>query len=86
MSDKNDNPDSSISLTVQRTLGTAAGMSSLLAVLYKFTPGRKWLHSRIGGSMGKIHANFYTDGPKELLFDGMEHNDFNSYSIGYEAM
>ncbi|KMZ76585.1 hypothetical protein PVIIG_05915 [Plasmodium vivax India VII] len=35
LSDRNDNPDSSISLTVQRTLGTAAGISSLLAVLYK---------------------------------------------------
>ncbi|CAI7724171.1 Plasmodium vivax Vir protein, putative [Plasmodium vivax] len=78
-------PRNSISSTVPTALGTVAGASSILALLYKFTPGRKWIRSGLREGRGRINNNLYA-GPSELLWDGMEHNDFNSYSIGYEAI
>ncbi|SCO72986.1 VIR protein [Plasmodium vivax] len=80
------NEDNSMKKTITTTVGTVAGASSLLALLYRFTPGRNWMRSGIRGSSGRINSNFYAEGPHELLFNGMDHNDFNSYSIGYEAM
>ncbi|CAG9474603.1 unnamed protein product [Plasmodium vivax] len=76
----------SMSPTVSTALGTVAGASSLLALLYKFSPGGNWIRSGFRGGRGRISSNVYAEGPSELLFDGMEHNDFNSYSIGYEAI
>ncbi|SCO65481.1 VIR protein [Plasmodium vivax] len=81
-----DNKGSLMSPTVSTTLGTVAGASSILALLYKFTPGRNWIRSGISGNRGRINSNFHAEEPNHLLFNGMEHNDFNSYSIGYEAM
>ncbi|SCA60366.1 VIR protein [Plasmodium vivax] len=80
-----ENEGSSMSSTVSTAFGTVAGASSILALLYKFTPGRKWIHSGFRGVRGRTSGNIY-DEPNELLFDGMEHNDFNSYNIGYEAI
>ncbi|CAI7724148.1 PIR protein [Plasmodium vivax] len=75
----------SISSTVSTAFGTVAGASSILALLYKFTPGRKWIHSGLRGGGGRTSSNIYNE-PNELLFDGVEHNNFNSYNIGYEAI
>ncbi|CAI7720802.1 PIR protein [Plasmodium vivax] len=77
--------DSPMKKTISTTVGTVAGATSLLALLYKFSPGGNWIRSGIRGSRGRIYSNLYAEGPNEL-FDGMEHNGFNSYSIGYEAM
>ncbi|CAI7724214.1 hypothetical protein, conserved [Plasmodium vivax] len=80
------NGDSSMKKSITTTIGTVAGASSLLALLYKFSPGGNWIRSGFRGGRGRINSNLYVEGPNELLFDGMEHNGFNSYSIGYEAM
>ncbi|CAI7720807.1 PIR protein [Plasmodium vivax] len=80
------NRDSPMRKTITTTVGTVAGASSLLALLYKFSPGGNWIRSGFRGGRGTINSNLYAEGPNELLFDGMEHNGFNSYSIGYEAM
>ncbi|CAI7724170.1 Plasmodium vivax Vir protein, putative [Plasmodium vivax] len=76
----------SLSPTVSTALGTVAGASSLLALLYKFTPAKRLVHPGFGGNRRRINSNFYAEGPSELLFDGAEHSDFNSYNIGYEAI
>ncbi|SCO65453.1 hypothetical protein PVT01_030026800 [Plasmodium vivax] len=81
-----ENKRSSASSTVSTALGTVAGASSLLALLYKFSPGRNWIRSGFRGGRSRINSNLYAEGPSELLFDGMENNGFNSYSIGYEAI
>ncbi|VUZ99401.1 PIR protein [Plasmodium vivax] len=80
-----ENQGISMSSTVSTAFGTVAGASSILALLYKFTPGRKWINSGFRGVRGRTSSNIY-DEPNELLFDGMEHNGFNSYNIGYEAI
>ncbi|CAI7720801.1 PIR protein [Plasmodium vivax] len=79
-----ENQGSSMSRTVSTAVGTVAGASSILALLYKFTPGRKLIHSGFRGGRRRTSSNIY-DEPYELFFDGMEHNGFNSYNIGYEA-
>ncbi|SCO72990.1 VIR protein [Plasmodium vivax] len=84
--DSDENTGGSMSPTVSTALGTVAGASSLLALLYKFTPAKRLVHSGFGGNRRRISNNLYAEGPSELLFDGMEHNDFNSYTIGYEAI
>ncbi|SCO65475.1 hypothetical protein PVT01_030029000 [Plasmodium vivax] len=84
--DPDENRGGSMSPTVSTALGTVAGASSILALLYKFTPGRKWIHSGLRGGRGRTGSNLYGDVPNELLFDGMEHNGFNSYNIGYESI
>ncbi|VUZ99395.1 PIR protein [Plasmodium vivax] len=84
--DPDENTGGSMSRTVSTALGTVAGASSILTLLYKFTPGRNWIHSGIRGSRGRINSNIYSEEPNQLLFNGMEHNDFNSYNIGYEAI
>ncbi|CAI7720809.1 hypothetical protein, conserved [Plasmodium vivax] len=77
---------SPVTSTVSTALGTVAGASSLLALLYKFSPGGNWIRSGLRGGRGRINSKVYAEGPSELLFNGMENNDFNSYSIGYEAI
>ncbi|CAI7724146.1 Plasmodium vivax Vir protein, putative [Plasmodium vivax] len=80
-----ENGDSSIKKSITTTIGTVAGASSLLALLYKFSPGGNWIRSGFREGRGRINSNLYAEGPNELLFDGLEHGNLNSYNIGYEA-
>ncbi|VUZ99393.1 PIR protein [Plasmodium vivax] len=70
---------------VPTALGTVAGASSVLALLYKFTPAGRFLISGLRKSGGRINNGLNEGYPSELGFDGMEHNLINSYNIGYEA-
>ncbi|SCA81829.1 Plasmodium vivax Vir protein, putative [Plasmodium vivax] len=74
-----------ISSTVSTSLGAVAGASSVLALLYKFTPGGNWIRSGIGGNRRRINSNLYEDGPNELLFDGFEGRDMSSYNTRYNV-
>ncbi|KMZ95760.1 hypothetical protein PVMG_05359 [Plasmodium vivax Mauritania I] len=74
---------SSMSSTVSTAVGTVAGASSILALLYKFTPGRKWIHSGFGGRRERIN-NLYDAEPSELLFDGQVHGDYGPYNQRYD--
>ncbi|CAI7724168.1 PIR protein [Plasmodium vivax] len=71
--------------TVPTALGTVAGASSVLALLYKFTPAGRFLNSGLRKSGGRMNNGLHEGYPSELGFDGMEHNLMNSYNIGYEA-
>ncbi|CAI7720791.1 Plasmodium vivax Vir protein, putative [Plasmodium vivax] len=74
-----------LSSTVSTSLGAVAGASSVLALLYKFTPGGNWLRSGIGGNRRRINSNLYEDGPNELLFEGFEGRDMSSYNATYNV-
>ncbi|SCO72999.1 VIR protein [Plasmodium vivax] len=87
----NNDAKNPISSTVSTAVGTVAGASSILVLLYKFTPGRKWIHSGFGGGRReRINSNFYDPEHSELLFDGQVHGDYGSYNqrydIGYSPM
>ncbi|CAI7724218.1 Plasmodium vivax Vir protein, putative [Plasmodium vivax] len=79
-----ENPGSPISSTISTAVGTMAGASSVLALLYKFTPGRKWIHSGFGGRRARIGSNLYEEGASELLYNGPESEDFSSYNQRYD--
>ncbi|CAG9474617.1 unnamed protein product [Plasmodium vivax] len=85
-----ENQSSPMSSTVSTALGTVAGASSILALLYKFTPGRRWMHSGIGRNRGRISNHLYGEEPNELLFDGFQGEDMSSYNarynIGYSSV
>ncbi|CAI7720785.1 Plasmodium vivax Vir protein, putative, partial [Plasmodium vivax] len=85
ISTQHDNPGTSQEFIVKTTVGTMAGVSSVLALLYRYTPAGRWINTGLRGSGGRINNNLYINGPDELIFDGLEHNNFNSYNIGYEA-
>ncbi|SCA83609.1 Plasmodium vivax Vir protein, putative [Plasmodium vivax] len=74
-----------ISSTVSTSLGAVAGASSLLALLYKFSPGRNWIRSGIGGGRRRINSNLYEDGPNEFLLEGFEGRDMSSYNTRYNV-
>ncbi|SCO73008.1 VIR protein [Plasmodium vivax] len=86
----NENKGSSMPRTVSTAFGTVAGASSVLALLYKFTPGGKWIRSGIRGGRGRISNNLYRDAPNELLFNGIQGEDMSSYNerynIGYGSV
>ncbi|SCA81931.1 VIR protein [Plasmodium vivax] len=65
-----ENQGSSMSRTVSTAFGTVAGTTSILALLYKFSPGGNWIRSGIRGSRGRISNNLYADQPNELFYDG----------------
>ncbi|SCO72992.1 hypothetical protein, conserved [Plasmodium vivax] len=71
--------------TVPTAIGTIAGVSSVLALLYKFSPARTWMHSGLRGNGKMIHTNLYAGGERELLTDGPLIENLNSYNIGYEV-
>ncbi|SCO73012.1 VIR protein [Plasmodium vivax] len=73
------------SSTLPTAIGTMAGVSSVLAFLYKFTPAGNLLHSGLRGNIGSIKNTMYSDDANPLTFDRLEHSDYNSYNIGYEA-
>ncbi|SCA81818.1 Plasmodium vivax Vir protein, putative [Plasmodium vivax] len=80
-----ENRNNPISSTVSTSLGAVAGASSVLALLYKFTPGGNWLRSGIGGNRRRINSNLYEDGPNELLFEGFEGRDMSFYNTRYNV-
>ncbi|CAI7720795.1 Plasmodium vivax Vir protein, putative [Plasmodium vivax] len=78
-----ENQKDTLSSTVSTAVGTVAGASSVLALLYKFSPARKLVHSGIRGNSGIMNSNFYEDGPTDLLFDGVQGEDMDSYNTRY---
>ncbi|CAI7724211.1 Plasmodium vivax Vir protein, putative [Plasmodium vivax] len=78
--------DGKMRKTITTTIGTFAGASSLLAFLYKFTPAGRLVNPKLRRTTGIINNNFYGEEANGMLFDGNEHNGFNSYNIGYEAV
>ncbi|SCO72997.1 hypothetical protein, conserved [Plasmodium vivax] len=84
-SPEDENRGGHMSPTISTALSTVAGASSIIALLYKFSPAKKWIHSGLRRSGGRIHSNFYANGESELLFDGLAHENLNSYNVGYEA-
>ncbi|SCO65504.1 Plasmodium vivax Vir protein, putative [Plasmodium vivax] len=78
------NVDNPMKKTITTTVGTVAGASSLLALLYRFTPAKRLVQSGFGGTRGRISNNLYEGGTKELLLNGMEGEDFNSYNHRYD--
>ncbi|SCO73020.1 Plasmodium vivax Vir protein, putative [Plasmodium vivax] len=83
-------PGGSISSTVSTAFGTVAGASSIVALLYKFTPGRNWMRSGIRGSGGRISKNLYSEQANELFYDGFEGEVMSShnptYNVGYGSV
>ncbi|CAI7724292.1 Plasmodium vivax Vir protein, putative [Plasmodium vivax] len=81
---------SPMSSTVSTAVGTVAGASSVLALLYKFSPARRWVHSGILGNSGRMNSNLYGNEPNELLFDGFQGENMSShnarYNIGYGSV
>ncbi|VUZ99421.1 PIR protein [Plasmodium vivax] len=82
---KSEQGSSSTSSTLPTAIGTMAGVSSVLAFLYKFTPAGNLLHSGLRGNIGSIKNTMYSEDANALIFDRLEHSDYNSYNIGYEA-
>ncbi|KMZ77095.1 hypothetical protein PVIIG_06092 [Plasmodium vivax India VII] len=82
-----ENQGSSISRTLSTAVGTMAGASSIIALLYKFTPGRNWMRS---GIRGRISSNLHAEQPNELFYDGFEGEVMSSYNptynIGYGSV
>ncbi|SCO65454.1 hypothetical protein PVT01_030026900 [Plasmodium vivax] len=78
-------PTEAAGKTVPTAIGTIAGVSSVLALLYKFSPARTWMHSGLRGNGKMIHTNLYAGGERELLTDGPLIENLNSYNIGYEV-
>ncbi|CAI7720787.1 Plasmodium vivax Vir protein, putative [Plasmodium vivax] len=79
------NPGTSQEFTVKTTVATMAGASWVLALLYKFTPAGRWIHSGLPGRGGKINNILLEDGADELLSGRPIHEDLISYNIGYET-
>ncbi|SCO65464.1 VIR protein [Plasmodium vivax] len=72
--------------TLPTAFGTIAGATSVLALLYKFTPAGTFLHARIRGGEGRINNSDYADDVKKSVFGGVGNSYDNSYNIGYETM
>ncbi|SCA81949.1 VIR protein [Plasmodium vivax] len=71
--------------TVPTAIGTLVGVSSVLGLLYKFSPAGTWMHSGLRGNGRIINSNLYADGERGLLTDGPLIENLNSYNIGYEV-
>ncbi|SCO73004.1 Plasmodium vivax Vir protein, putative [Plasmodium vivax] len=65
--------------TTQRSVNTAIG------TMAGFTPARRLLHSGLRRDIGRIKNTMYSEDANALTFDRLEHSDYNSYNIGYEA-
>ncbi|SCA60374.1 Plasmodium vivax Vir protein, putative [Plasmodium vivax] len=81
----NDKTGNSMSRTVSTTVGTVAGASSIIALLYKFTPGRNWMLSGFRGGRGRISNNLHAEQPNELFYDGFESEVLSSYNPTYNV-
>ncbi|SCO65488.1 VIR protein [Plasmodium vivax] len=82
---ENNDSNNPMSPTVSTALGTVAGASSLLALLYKFSPGRNWIRSGFSGVTGRIRSNLYADQPNEVFYDGFEGEVMSSYNPTYNV-
>ncbi|CAG9474557.1 unnamed protein product [Plasmodium vivax] len=65
-------------------LSTVAGVSSALALLYKFTPAGRWINFGLLGGRRGTNNDFHGEEGHEMLFDENIHSEPNSYNIGYE--
>ncbi|CAG9474538.1 unnamed protein product [Plasmodium vivax] len=77
--------DSSMKKNITTTIGTLAGASSVLALLYRFTPAGRFVNPRLRRMGGRTNNNFYSDRESELLFDEFAQGNINTYNIGYDA-
>ncbi|VUZ99422.1 PIR protein [Plasmodium vivax] len=77
--------DSSMKKNITTTVGALAGASSVLALLYRFTPAGRLVNPRLRRIGGRTNNNFFSNGESELLFDEFAQGNINSYNIGYEA-
>ncbi|CAI7720810.1 PIR protein [Plasmodium vivax] len=82
---QDDDHSGSSTSKIPATIGTMAGVSSVFALLYNLTPAGRWINTGLRGSGGRINNSLYTNGADDLILDGLEHNNFNSYNMGYEA-
>ncbi|CAG9474580.1 unnamed protein product [Plasmodium vivax] len=74
--------DNSMNKHITTTIGTVVGASSLLALLYRYTPAKNMLYSRFRGSRGGVQSNMYEDGYNKL-FNDHEVENFNPYNQRY---
>ncbi|CAG9474586.1 unnamed protein product [Plasmodium vivax] len=79
------NTGRSISSTVSTAVGTMAGASSVLALLYKFSPGGNWIRSGFRGSRGRINDNLYVDRENDLFFNELQGENISSYDTRYNV-
>ncbi|CAI7724296.1 Plasmodium vivax Vir protein, putative [Plasmodium vivax] len=80
-----ENQGTSKEISLTNTVATIGGVSSVLAMLYKFTPAGRWINSGLLRNGRSINTNLYTEGASELLLEKPLHEDINSYNIGYEV-
>ncbi|CAG9474694.1 unnamed protein product [Plasmodium vivax] len=85
VSDEDQNTGSSVPSSTTTALCTVAGVSSTLALLYKFTPAGRWINFGLRGGRRGINKDLHGYEGNEILFDAKAHSKFNSYNIGYKA-
>ncbi|CAI7720793.1 PIR protein [Plasmodium vivax] len=76
---------SSMKKNITTTIGTVAGASSLLALLYKFSPGGNWIRSGFRRSRGRINDNLYVDRENDLFFNELQVENISSYDTRYNV-
>ncbi|SCO65482.1 hypothetical protein PVT01_030029700 [Plasmodium vivax] len=87
-SNNNDQPDSTVLHNVPKILGTLAGISSFMAISYKFTPFRKFLQLRRGAA--SLSNSLNENEPTNLInnesdpWNGSTNN--TKYNIGYGSL
>ncbi|CAG9474566.1 unnamed protein product [Plasmodium vivax] len=87
-SNNNDQPDSTVLHNVPKILGTLAGISSFMAISYKFTPFRKFLQLRRGAA--SLSNSLNENEPTNLInnesdpWNGSTNN--TKYNIGYGSV
>ncbi|SCO65492.1 Plasmodium vivax Vir protein, putative [Plasmodium vivax] len=81
--DPDENTGRSMSSTLSTAIGTMAGASSVLALLYKFSPGGNWIRSGFRGSRGRINDNLYVDRENYLFFNELQGENISSYDTRY---
>ncbi|SCA81923.1 Plasmodium vivax Vir protein, putative [Plasmodium vivax] len=77
--------DSSMKKNITTTIGTAAGATSLLVLLYKFSPGGNWIRYGFRGSRGRINDNLYVDRENDLFFNELQGENISSYDVRYNV-
>ncbi|VUZ99380.1 PIR protein [Plasmodium vivax] len=77
--------DSSMKNNSTTTICTVAGASSLLVLLYKFSPGRNWIQYGNRRSKGKINNNLYVDRENDLFFNALQGENISSYDTRYNV-
>ncbi|SCA59832.1 hypothetical protein, conserved [Plasmodium vivax] len=85
VSDEDQSTSSSVPSITTTALCTVAGVSSTLALLYKFTPAGRWINFGLRGGRRGINNDLHGNEGNEILFDAKVHSKFNSYNIGYKS-